>query len=107
MPAGSSFVALTEYVPGAGLRPGHGLFSEPKLRLPLEPRAFASSRLAHPHPDQAGTQQFFTTGGRPFCLYVVLAGAARHRRRQLPVLDRVLRSLRIEPAGAGGAGPPR
>jgi hypothetical protein len=106
MPAGATFVVVTEYVPGAGLQAGRGLFSPPRIDLPLEPRAFATSRLAHPRHGQAGTQQFFTSAGRPFCLYVVLAGTARERRRQLPVLDRVLRTLRIDPLGAGGSGRP-
>jgi hypothetical protein len=104
MPRGAAFVVLTEYVPGAGLEPGHGLFAPRRIRLPLEPRSFSSTGLAHPRPDQAGAQQFFTSQGRPFCLYVVLAGPAAHRRRQLPVLDRLLRSLRVQPPGAGGAG---
>jgi hypothetical protein len=102
MPAGATFVVVTEYVPGAGLEPGHGLFAPRRVHLPLEPRAFSSRRLAHPRRDQAGTQQFFTAAGRPLCLYVVLAGAAGHRRRQLPVLNRVLRSLRVAPLGGGG-----
>jgi hypothetical protein len=105
MPAGATFVVVTEYVPGAGLKAGHGLFAPRRIELPLEPRSFSARRLAHPRPDQAGTQQFFTQAGRPLCLYVVLAGGAAQRRRQLPVLDRVLRSLRIAPLG-GGAGVP-
>ncbi len=106
MPHGASFIALTEYIPGAGLHAGHGLFAPRRIALPLEPRMFAASRLAHPHRGQAGAQQFFTTRGRPFCLYVVLAGGGAQRRRQLPVLDRILRSVRIEAAGGGGAGTP-
>lgn len=106
MPAGASFVVVTEYIPGVGLEAGRGLFAPSRIHLPLEPRAFATTGLAHPRHGQAGTQQFFTSAGRPFCLYVVLAGTARERRRQLPVLDRVLRTLRIEPLGAGGSGVP-
>lgn len=106
MPAGSSFVALTEYVPGAGLVPGRGLFAPRHVELPLEPRTFGRRRLAHQRPGQVGTQQFFTMAGRPLCLYIVLAGPGHHRRRQLPVLDRALRTLRVEPAGAAGAGAP-
>jgi hypothetical protein len=104
MPAGSTFVVVTEYVPGTGLEPGRGLFAPARIHLPLEPRAFSSKRLAHPRHDQAGTQQFFTLAGRPLCLYVVLAGAALNRRRQLPVLNRVLRSLRVAPPDGGGGG---
>jgi hypothetical protein len=97
MPHGGSFLALTEYLPGAGLEPGKGLFSSARIRLPLDPTSFATSALAHPRPGQAGMQHFFTAAGRPLCLYVVLAGARGTRRRQLAVLDRVLRSLHVAP----------
>lgn len=99
MPPGATFVVVTEYVPGAGLEPGRGLFAPPRIELPLEPRAFSSRRLAHPRHDQAGTQQFFTAAGRPLCLYVVLAGGGSQRRRQLPVVNRVLGSLSVQPVG--------
>ena len=98
MDPGSVFLALAEYVPGAGLEPGRGLFAPRRLALPLDPSRFSVRGLAHPRPGQAGTQQFFTSGGRPVCLDVVIAGGAAHRRRQLPVLDRVLGTLRIAPA---------
>jgi hypothetical protein len=103
MPAGAAFLALVEYLPGDGLQPDRGLFESRRIPLPLDPSGFASRRLAHPRPGQSGMQHFFTSGGRPFCLYVVLVGGGPGRRRQLAVVSRVLRSLRIEPAG-GGAG---
>jgi hypothetical protein len=106
MPSGATFVVVTEYVPGAGLEPGRGLFAPRRIHLPLEPRSFSTTRLAHPRHGQAGTQQFFTAQGRPFCLYAVVAGAPSHRRRQLPVLDRVLRSLQVQPLGGAGTGVP-
>jgi hypothetical protein len=99
MPAVGSFVALTEYLAGAGLEPGRGLFAPRRIPLPLDPLSFASDGLAHPRPGQAGMQHFFTSAARPFCLYVVLAGGRRARRGQLAVLDHVLRSLRIAPRG--------
>jgi hypothetical protein len=98
MPAGASFIALTEYLPGAGLEPGRGLFASPRVPITLDPTAFRRSGLAHPRPGQAGAQHFFTAAGRPFCLYVVLAGPRSERRRQLAALSAVLRSLRIQPA---------
>ncbi|HEX8975724.1 MAG TPA: hypothetical protein VF781_04345 [Solirubrobacteraceae bacterium] len=104
MPPGATFVVVTEYVPGGGLEPGRGLFAAGAIELPLEPRAFSSRCLAHPRRDQAGSQQFFTRAGRPLCLYVVLAGARSHRRRQLPVLNRVLRSLSVQPLGHAARG---
>jgi hypothetical protein len=96
MHPGSSFIALTEYRPGAGLEPGAGLFAPRKLPRPLDPTAFATSRLAHPRPGQVGMQHFLTAAGRPFCLYVVLAGGRATRRHQLRTVDHVLESLQIE-----------
>jgi hypothetical protein len=101
MRPGASFLALVEYLPGAGLEPGEGLFAPHRIKLPLDPTAFGTSRLAHARSHQVGAQQFFTRGGRPFCLYVVLAGDARQRRRQLPVLDRLLGTLNVTPSAGG------
>ena len=95
MPAGASFLALTEYRPGAGLEPGKGLFASRRIPTSLDPTTFSARGLAHPRPDQAGAQHFFTAAGRPFCLYVVISGARAERRRELATLAVVLRSLRI------------
>lgn len=102
MPPGSAFVALVEYLPGAGLEPGRGLYAPKRIRLPLDPTAFAARNLAHIRPGQEGTQEFFTAADRPMCLYVVIAAGGDRlvRRRQLAVLDRVLGSLRVVPPGA-------
>ena len=97
MPAGASFLALTEYLPGAGLEPGQGLFASRRIPTTLDPTAFRRNGLAHPRPGQAGAQHFFTTAGRPFCLYVVVSDSHSERRRQLATLSAVLRSLRIQP----------
>ena len=96
MPGVATFLAATEYAPGAGLTPGVGLFGPKRIPLPLDPTDFGSSRLQHPRPGQVGTQHFFTASGRPFCMYAVIAGPRHARRHQLLALDRVLRSLRIE-----------
>ncbi len=97
MPPVGSFLGLTEYEPGGGLRAGSGLFAARGIRLPLDPTSFSSANLAHPRQGQLGMQHFFTESARPFCVYVVLAGPRAGRRHQLLVLDRVLRSLRIAP----------
>jgi hypothetical protein len=96
MPGVATFLALTEYEPGDGLRPGVGLFAPRKIPLPLDPTDFGTSRLQHPRPGQVGTQHFFSASGRPFCMYAVIAGPRHGRRHQLLALDRVLRSLRID-----------
>jgi hypothetical protein len=95
MPATGSFIALTEYIPGGSLEPGRGLFASRRLPLPLDPASFGPNRLAHPQPGQVGMQHFFTASGRPFCLYVVIAGGRVVRRGQLAVLDHVLRSVEV------------
>jgi hypothetical protein len=100
MPAGASFLALTEYLPGAGLEPGQGLFASRRVPRALDPTAFSSSRMAHPRPGQSGTQHFFTASGRPFCLYVVVSGPRGERRRQLAELSAVLRSVRVHAAAS-------
>jgi hypothetical protein len=97
MHPGATFFALTEYRPGAGLKAGGGLFASRRIPRPLDPARFAASGLAHPRPHQVGMQHFFTAAGRPFCLYVVLAGAQTSRRHQLTAVDHVLHSLHIEP----------
>ncbi len=97
MPPVASFLAVTEYEPGGGLRPGNGLFAPRGIRLPLDPAGFSGAGLAHPRPGQLGMQHFFTLAERAFCLYVVLSGPRMGRRRQLLALDRALRSLRVAP----------
>lgn len=95
MPPGAMFLALTEYRPGAGLEPGKGLFSSRRVPTVLDPTSFSARGMAHARPGQLGRQEFFTTAGRPFCLYLVLSGGRSERRRQLATLGVVLRSLRI------------
>ncbi|HWE32207.1 MAG TPA: hypothetical protein VG410_01910 [Solirubrobacteraceae bacterium] len=95
MPAHATFVALVEYLPGSGLTPGRGLFAA--KRVELDPTRFSERGLAHPRPDQQGAQHFFTAAGRPFCLYLVLAGGRAVRRHQLATVDHLLRSLSIAP----------
>ncbi len=95
MPNGGSFLALTEYRPGAGLTPGEGLFGTAGLPRRLDPTRFSAAGLAHPRPGQLGMQHFFTTEGRPFCLYVVISGSRLSRRAQLARVDHVLAGVRI------------
>jgi hypothetical protein len=104
---GASFIALTEYRAGAGLKPGAGLFAPRRIPRRLDPTALKRTALAHPRPGQVGAQRFFTVAGRPFCLYVVLAGPRTNRRRQLAALEHVLSSLRIHEMDHGRVGSPR
>jgi hypothetical protein len=95
MPPGATFVALTEYRPGAGLEPGKGLFAPRRIPRTLDPTSFSARGMAHPRPGQVGRQEFFTAAGRPFCLYVVISGSRIERGRQLATVNVVLRSLQI------------
>ncbi len=101
MAPGSVFLSLTEYRAGGGLHPGRGLFAPSRIPRRLDPTGFASTGLAHPRPGQMGLQRFFTTAGRPFCLYVVVAGGRGARRGQTSALERVLRTLVVEPVTGG------
>jgi hypothetical protein len=100
MPARATFLALTEYLPGAGLEAGRGLFAGRRIPAMLDPTRLSPTGLAHPRRGQAGLQHFFTAGGRPLCLYVVVSGPRSERRRQLAALAAVLRSLRVHPVAS-------
>jgi hypothetical protein len=102
MPAGATFLTLTEYRPGQGLVPGKGLFAARAIPLPIRRSRFKPNQLLVARPGQRGFQHFFTEGGRPFCLYAVIheprLGAAR---ADLGTVNSVLETLAIEPASRG------
>lgn len=85
------FVALVEY---ASSCLGTALFSPEGLPAPLRPAVFAPHALQRSIPGQAGFQAFFTSSGRPFCLYVVL-GAYRRARSLVPQVNAVLHGVSI------------
>jgi hypothetical protein len=97
MQSGGAFIALTEYRPGSGLQPGHGLFSPRRIPRRLDPTGFSAAGLAHPRPGQLGVQHFFSANQRPFCLYVVISGPRSGRRQQLAAVEHLLSTLRIAP----------
>ncbi len=84
----------------AASTPGHGLFAPPGFRSPLDPTAFSRSAASRIRGRaRSATQHFFTAGGRPFCLYVVLAGGrASSGGRLTAAVELLLRSLRIDAA---------
>jgi hypothetical protein len=98
MAAGDCFMTLVEYEAGSGIEPGTVPFHHTGLDLPLDPTRFD----ALPGLEGSRTQQSFTLAGRPFWLSVVVAGGRMERRRLLPLLDRVLGSLRVQERGAQG-----
>jgi hypothetical protein len=87
------FLTLFEYGPDAV---GTALFANAGLPRPLSEAAFSPSVLQRTLPDQAGAQLFFTEAGRTFSLYVVL-GSYQRRGELVPVVNRVLESVVIEP----------
>ena len=102
MAPGESFVGLVEYLPGSGVKGGQAPFNPRRIDLPLDPIRFSARALAHEQPGQVGWQQCFTLSGRPFGLYLVIAGSRPDRRHQLPLLDAILGSLRVAEGGRAG-----
>lgn len=96
MGTGDCFLALIEYLPGSGILAGQAPFHEAGLRLPLEPGAFSPEVEG-----RAVMERTFSQAGRALCLHVVVAGSRLDRRRRLPLLDRILGSLRVEEREAG------
>lgn len=86
------FVALLEYGPS---EVGAALFAKQGLPRRLDPRAFHGGALHRTLAGHAGYQEFFTEGGRPFCLYVVL-GNADDAHRLVRQVEQVLARVEIE-----------
>jgi hypothetical protein len=101
MPAGGSFLVLTEYRPGQGLEPGKGLFAAAAIPLPLDVRQFRARTLHVGRPGQVGFQHFFTAGERPFCLYAVARPRTRKgltaaaAKPEVSAINRVLATVAI------------
>jgi len=91
------FVVLFEYEPAAT---GTALFRSRGLPAALAPRDFAPATLRRGIVGQTAHQAFFQDGGRAFCLYVVLGSHAR-RAALVPLVNRVLGTVRITPRTAG------
>ena len=97
MPAGATFLTLTEYRPGQGLVPGKGLFRERAIPLPIPRSRFRPNQLHVRRPGQRGFQHFFTEGGRAFCLYAVIHESRLGKARaDVADFNSVLESLAIE-----------
>ena len=85
-------IVLLEYDPACTAQP---LFQAEGPPGALEAEAFSPTVLQRSLPGQAGSQSFFSTGGRAFCLYVVL-GQFANRSRLVPVANRVLARIAVE-----------
>lgn len=84
------FIALLEFDAASA---GTALFAEQGVGT-LTPASFDPQQLQRTLPGQSGTQRFFTSAGRPFCLYVVLGSHAR-RAQMVPLVNGVLEGLTI------------
>ena len=94
MNADDSLLVLKEFVPDSKLRPGKGLFAPAGKPSDLSRDQFHPRSLLRDLPGQSGYQSFFTEGGRPFGLYVVLGGA----QADLTAVNRVIDTAELEPA---------
>ena len=88
MRSGDAFVTLFEYGPESLGRPLFATKGVPNLTI----AQFTSKRLQRTLPGQVGCQLFFTAEGRPFCLYVVVAGRL-HLGTVLPKINKMLAAL--------------
>ena len=91
MRRGDVLVVLFEYGPESA---GTPLFAAPGPPQALTADRFSSRALQRMIPGQMGTQVFFSTANRAFCLYVVLATDASPDPL-VGVVNPVLASLRI------------
>ncbi len=70
------------------------LFARAGIPIRIDPAEFSPDQLHLSLPGQAGLQQFFHVGPRPFCLYTVI-GAYSLRALLVPELNRTLSGLNI------------
>lgn len=92
------FLALLEFLPDAGIRPGTGLFAAAGRPRPAAAE-FLANQLQVTRPGQLGWQRFYTEGERARCLYAVVMPAQRSRDQLVACLDDVLATLRSADAG--------
>ncbi len=93
MGRGDVLVTLVEHGPASA---DTALFATPGPPRRLSSDDFSPSSLQRAIPGQAGTQVFFSSHGRAFCLYVVL-GDYNERHRAVPVVNTLLQSLQLGP----------
>ena len=90
MRSGDVFVTLFEYGPESLGTPLFSALGVPQLDVGM----FSPRRLQRTLRGQIGSQLFFTENGRPFCLYVVVAGRI-HLRTALARVNAMLRALEL------------
>jgi hypothetical protein len=90
MGAGDVFMVLFEYGAESAGKPLFATEGVPRIHA----RDFDRNTLQHGQPGQSGLQRFFTVGGRPFCLYVVV-GSHIDRADVVEKVNIVLESVAV------------
>lgn len=85
-------VTLIEFDPASA---GSGLFANDGMPTALGADAFSPSAMPRAIPGKTAAQFFFSTGGRAFCLYVVL-GSHTGRAALLPLANAVVGTIKID-----------
>jgi hypothetical protein len=86
-------IAVVEYHPDSTRS---SLFAMEGIPRPLRVEEFDPATLQRRLPRQAGVQQFFSSRGRAYALYVVLGDYA-DRRRLVALVNEVLATIVLEP----------
>lgn len=92
MQATDMLVTLIEFDPASA---GTGLFRNDGIPTGLDADAFSPSAMPRAIPGRTAAQYFFSSGGRAFCLYVVL-GSHAGRAALLPLVNAVVGTLKID-----------
>jgi len=93
MGSGDMLVVLLEFDPASA---GVGLFRSEGMPTGLGAGDFSPTAMPRALPGRTGAQWFFSLAGRAFCLYVVL-GSHSERATMLPLVNRVVETLKIDP----------
>lgn len=93
MGSDTAFAALIEYLVDHQVRPGTGLFAREGWHPRLRVGDFHRAQLQVTRPGHLGCQRFFSHGGRPFCLYAVIAPVRRRPAQLAGELSAVLSTV--------------
>jgi hypothetical protein len=92
MQPGDVLIALIEFDPASA---GRALFGHDGMPAVLGADAFSPTAMPRAVPGRTGAQYFFSSGGRAFCLYVVL-GSHAERAAMLPMVNAVLGTIKVD-----------
>ncbi|MGI8806532.1 MAG: hypothetical protein ACR2KK_01515 [Acidimicrobiales bacterium] len=92
MQAGDVLVVLLEFDPDSA---GRGLFRNEGMPTGLASGDFSPTAMPRAMPGRTAAQWFFSSGGRAFCLYVVL-GSPGPPTALMPLVNQVVETLKID-----------